>query len=43
MTNVNLNLSNKSILFGYFHSSKFKGITNLALLVTKYNIYISAS
>ena len=39
MTNVNLNLSNKSILYGYFCSRKFKGLTNLALLVAKYFIH----
>ena len=38
MTTVNLNLSNESILYGYFRSCKFKGLTNLALLVAKYFI-----
>ena len=39
MTKVNLNLSRESILYGYFCSCKFKGLTNLALLVAKYFIY----
>ena len=41
MTKVNLNISRESILYGYFRSCKFKGLTNLALLVAKYFIYKS--
>ena len=38
MTKVNVTLSRESILYGYFRPCKFKGLTNLALLVAKYFI-----